>query len=78
VDVLENGIAHESKVGYTPFSDFVQKQIAKDAWLLKNNRTEVQGIVWHFFRSAETGKIGADPEVLKALERNGIKYVIHE
>jgi hypothetical protein len=76
VDVLESEIAHESKVGYTKLGDFQAKQIAKDAWLLKNG--QVKGVTWHFFRSAETGEIGASQELLQALEKNGIKYVIHD
>jgi hypothetical protein len=76
VDVLDSGIAHESKVGFTKLGDFQRKQIAKDAWLLKNS--QVEGVSWHFFRSAETGEIGATQELLQALEENGIKYVIHE
>ena len=76
VDVLDNGIAHESKIGYTKLGNFQAKQIAKDAWLLKNRI--VNGVTWHFFRSAETDGIGASQELLQALEKNGIKYVIHE
>jgi hypothetical protein len=78
VDVLDNDIAHESKIGYTKLGDFQEKQIAKDAWLLKNSDvTKVKGVTWHFFRSAVTGEIGASQELLQALENNRIKYVIH-
>jgi len=42
------------------------------------NDTNIRGVTWHFFRSAETGRIGAAPEVLQALDRNGIRYIIHE
>ncbi len=75
VDQLADGLANESKVGYTKLGDFQAKQIAKDAWLINNGK--VDGVTWHFFRSAETGQIGASPELLQALEQNGIKYVIH-
>ena len=76
IDVLSDGIAHESKVGYTRLTETVEKQIAKDAWLIENG--DIQGSTWHFFRSAVTGKIGAAADVIEALQSNGIKYVIHK
>jgi hypothetical protein len=77
IDVLAGGIAHESKVGFTTLTELVENQIAKDAWLIRNN-PDIRGATWHFFRSAETGRIGAAPQVLQALDRNGIRYIIHE
>ena len=77
VDLLENGIAHESKVGVQQLSGTVYKEVVKDAWLVKHS-PDVKGVVWHFFRSAETGQVGGTPELLQALSRNGIKYVIHK
>jgi hypothetical protein len=77
IDVLDQGVANESKMGYTELSDLVRSQISKDAWLVKNN-PNIKDVVWHFFRSGNTGKVGAAPEVLQALQQNGIKYVIHQ
>ncbi len=77
VDVLKDAVANESKVGYVKFTARIREEIEKDVWLLKNRPTEVKAVVWHFFRSAETGKIGADPRILKILDDNGIKYVFY-
>ena len=78
VDQLSNGIAYESKTGFVKYgeSTLAWKQIKKDAELL---RTEaVDGVYWYFFRSPQTGKVGADPRILSELTKNGIKYKIFE
>ncbi|MGB8454362.1 MAG: hypothetical protein WCD89_18780 [Anaerocolumna sp.] len=75
VDQYADGIAHEAKVGYTCLSSRVKIQILKDAWLLENNR--VDEVIWHFFKSDITGKVGASPSLLEFLETNGIEYIIH-
>ncbi|HET7900281.1 MAG TPA: hypothetical protein VFL59_03775 [Candidatus Nanopelagicales bacterium] len=72
VDVLVNGIAHESKVGYVGFSEFTQRQIFKDAYLIRMGR--ISGALWHFSMSDVTHTIGADPRVLDLLEKVGIPY----
>ena len=68
-DRLLNGVSYESKaglnVGLTPS---MEGQIAKDAYLIENN--VVKGVEWHFWR-------GAKPELVEALQKNGIKVVIH-
>ena len=51
-------------------------QILKDVWLLKNN-PDVEGVVWEFFRSDITGRVGASQQLLDFLTANGIEYVIH-
>ncbi len=76
VDVLYDGVANESKVGYLAYSRKNAWQIIKDAKLIKTG--EVDAAHWHFFRSADTGQIGADPRLLKMLDRFGIKYTIYE
>lgn len=75
VDQLANGIAYESKVGYTTLTSRVRTQILKDAELIKKG--QINGAEWHFFRSADTGKIGASKPLLNFLKQNGIKYKIH-
>jgi hypothetical protein len=68
-------VAHEAKVGYTCLSKRIRIQIEKDAWLLKAN--QVDAVVWHFYRSDMTGKVGASKpllELLKKMEFN-IKYI---
>ena len=75
VDQLSKGIAHESKVGYQSLSQGIRKQVLKDAELVANH--EIAGAHWHFFRSGVTGKVGATPQLLDFLTKNGIKYTIH-
>ncbi|MBR7895834.1 hypothetical protein [Burkholderia multivorans] len=53
MDLLINGVANESMVGYTSFTSSVQTQIAKDAELM--NSGVVNGVSWHFFTSPVTG-----------------------
>lgn len=74
--VLAGRTAHESKVGYVAATDFIKKQAAKDAELLATK--QVDEVVWHFFRSADTQKIGPSAPLKKLLENYGIKVVIYE
>ena len=76
IDVLVDGVAYESKVGYVKYSQAAVNQIMKDAELIA--KEQVDGAVWHFFRSGVTREIGADQRLLDLLTRNGIKYVIHK
>lgn len=74
-DVFVGGVAHESKVGYVPFSQFTQRQIRKDAWLIKNG--DIQAAHWHFFASSRSNTVGADKRVLDLLDQQHIPYTIH-
>lgn len=78
VDQLVNGVAHESKVGYTTLTKDIREQIAKDAALLNNPESGIKKVVWNFFRSPETGKVGASKSLLKELEKAGIETRIIE
>ncbi|WP_322880961.1 DUF637 domain-containing protein [Pandoraea sputorum] len=75
VDQLINGIANESKVGYTSFTSSVQIQIAKDLELM--NSGAVNSVNWHFFTSPITGLGGPSQPLLKALQSSGIGVVVH-
>jgi RHS repeat-associated protein len=75
IDQLANGIANESKVGYTSLTPNVQLQIAKDVELLQTQ--QIQGSTWHFFTSPVTGIGGPSQPLLNALQQAGIKVVIH-
>ncbi|NRQ55671.1 hypothetical protein, partial [Brevibacillus sp. HD1.4A] len=75
VDVLKDGIAYESKVGYKTLTAFNKKQVLKDVELLKKGT--VDSVEWHFFKSEITGKSGASQQLLDFLTQNGIKYTIH-
>ncbi len=77
IDVVDtDNIAHESKMGYQEFSSRIEKQILKDLELLEND--DVKGVVWHFFRSANTKKIGGSKRLFEFLEQHGIPYIIHD
>ena len=77
VDQLVNGVAYESKVGYTTLTKDIQMQIAKDAELLANKaQTGVDKVVWTFFESPVTGKAGASKPLWKALKKAGIETQI--
>ncbi|MPT31993.1 MAG: hypothetical protein E2600_10090 [Chryseobacterium sp.] len=76
IDQLVNGIANESKVGYTSLTSTIKKQIAKDVELIADK--EIKGSVWHFFKSPVTGKVGASKPLLQELEKNNIQYIIHK
>ena len=74
-DVLVDGVAHESKVGYVPWSSSVEAQIRSDAWLVQTGA--VSGARWHFFGSDYSHTVGADPRVLDLLAEAGIPFSIH-
>jgi RHS repeat-associated protein len=72
VDNLADGVAYESKVGYKTADNFTQLQFEKDLYLLDNGL--VDEVVWTFFKSPETGKVGASKGLLNLFEqaqRNG-------
>jgi len=75
VDRLANGIAHEAKVGSVSLTEFVSRQVAKDVELIHNG--DIDGAVWHFFRSPVTGEIGPSGPLYQLLDQNGIGIVIH-
>ncbi|MFO0642395.1 MAG: hypothetical protein U0183_24415 [Polyangiaceae bacterium] len=75
VDQLVDGIAHESKVGYTTLTRSVSRQIAKDAELIATE--QIEGATWHFFRSPVTGIGGPSAPLRQALEQARIGIAIH-
>ena len=75
IDQLADGIAHESKVGYTTLNKRIKEQILKDAELIRKGK--INGAHWHFFTSQVTGKGSASKPLLNSLHKNGIKYTIH-
>lgn len=74
-DVLVDGVAHESKVGYKRFGTEIERQIRSDAYLIENG--EIEGAHWHFMASAYSKKLGADSRVLDLLDELGIPFTIH-
>ena len=74
-DVVVDGIAHEAKVGYRPWSDTIAKQIRSDAYLIQTG--VIEGAHWDFFASAYNDKMGASPRVLDLLDEVGVPYTFH-
>lgn len=70
VDVYYNGVAHESKVGKAYLSQFIRKQVLKDAYLV--GKKTVKKAEWHFFLNAK-GKGGPSKPLREFLEDHGIK-----
>lgn len=75
VDQFANGIANESKVGYTSLTSSVQTQISKDVELMQTQ--QVGGVNWHFFDSPVTGLGGPSQPLLNSLQQNGINVILH-
>ena len=77
VDIIDTeAMFHEIKIGSVRYTQTTAHQILKDAHIVKHNRG-CKGYVWEFF-AGKNGEAKVDPKVLKKLEENGIKYVIHE
>ena len=53
----------------------LKSQIEKDAELISTNA--IDGATWHFYKSPITGKIGPSKPLLKNLNDNNIKVIIH-
>lgn len=69
IDRLFDQMAHEAKAGLNvKLNNRIRTQILKDADLIKSG--QVDGAHWHFFR-------GAEPDVLRFLEQNGIGYTVY-
>jgi hypothetical protein len=65
---------YEAKVGFQQYSGNIVDQVAKDAELLASG--QVNEITWVFFRSPNTGKVGAADNLLIELRKAGIKTEI--
>lgn len=74
VDGFAKGVAHESKVGYASLTQFIKEEALKDIQLMKDGN--VKEVVWHFYKSAVTGKAGPSGPLEKFLKENGIKVMI--
>lgn len=75
IDQFVNGVANESKVGYTYLTKDIALQIAKDAELISNR--VISSSIWHFFTSSVTGSGGASKPLLDALMKAGIEVITH-
>lgn len=75
VDMLADGVAHESKVGRVSLSDSVAKQIRSDAFLIQTGA--IKGAHWNFFTSAVSNSCGPSRKVLELLEQNDIPFTMY-
>ena len=57
------------------YSASIRNQIRKDAYLVSTR--EITGAHWHFYASAVSHTIGADPKIIDLLVANGIPLTIH-
>lgn len=71
-----HGIAHHAYLGEKTADRDIRDQFLKDEELIRKGL--VKGVVWHFFRRADTGAIGPSDALRKELEKRGIVIVIHE
>ena len=62
---------HIAKVGTQLYSDTLQREICKDAYLKQKGYT----VEWHFF-AGRTG-LSLDPRLLDELDDAGIPYSVH-
>jgi hypothetical protein len=72
--LTQDGLAIESKVGYTSLSQSVQLQIAKDELLMQN--PAISGVEWEFSPSGVTGQVGPSGPLAAALDQAGIPWSI--
>lgn len=65
----------EAKYGYQSLSQSIQKQIEKDAWLLRTGK--VKSVEWHFYWSKVSKTGGPSGPLLKELLKRGFKVKFH-
>jgi len=75
IDSYSKNVIREAKYGYQGLSKFIQQEINKDVWILKN--TSVKSIEWHFYWSSVSNSGGPSGPLLKELARYGIKVIFH-
>ncbi|GAB2724119.1 TadE/TadG family type IV pilus assembly protein [Paenibacillus thermoaerophilus] len=77
VDAIDReSIGHQALLGAQSLSKEIRQQIEKDKRLVETG--QLQGVVWHFYRNAKTGKMGPSKSLLRELEKAGIGVVLHE
>ncbi|UKS29019.1 hypothetical protein LOZ80_08865 [Paenibacillus sp. HWE-109] len=76
VDALDaRGIGHQAFYNMTEFQ-LRMEQLPKDLELIEQG-TQIQGVVWHFFKKGANGKGIPSSSFRKELESKGIVIVIH-
>jgi hypothetical protein len=79
VDVLKLGdelpFSIESKVGRTSLGSRERQELARDWWLLRQNR--VSGVRWEFSPSGVNGGVGPSPALQQKLNKLGFETRIN-
>jgi hypothetical protein len=76
IDALdENGVAHIAFYTFTE-GQLRSEQMPPDLELLQQGMP-VKGVVWHFFKTKQSGPVGPSDKLRKELESKGIVVVIH-
>jgi hypothetical protein len=75
VDVLVDGVAHESKVGRVNLTPGIEGEIRKDAWLMQTG--QITSAHWHFFASETSNTLGASKPVYDLLDELKVPYTLH-
>jgi hypothetical protein len=75
VDSLAGRVANEVKTGDGVLDDKMLVQITKDEYLLDNGL--VDEVVWHFYPSARSNRVGPTPALLDELKLRGIEVRIY-
>jgi len=72
--VDDDAVAHEVKAGRGTKA-FTLRQVQRD--VLLRNRGAYKQVVWHFYVSGISGKLGPSEAVLDALDAADIPYYVH-
>ena len=73
VDSLTRNVARESKFGAQGLSQFIMREVQKDAYLVSQGYR----VEWHFFRSTVSNTAGPSGPLRRALIDAGIRIVEH-
>lgn len=77
VDAMDDSrIAHQAYYGLKAGTKDIREQMLKDLEIM--NKSQVNGVVWHFFRRSKDQTIGPTDQLRRELEKNGIVVVIHD
>ncbi|WP_354622239.1 RHS repeat-associated core domain-containing protein [Morganella morganii] len=78
MDVVDNRIGIESKVGRTGLTSRVRQELARDIKILRQENAPLDAIEWHFTKSPTTGKIGPTPRLEDKLNKYGIPIIYRD
>ena len=71
----DTGVIAESQYGHQGLTAFIQTEIERDSWLLKNEM--VSSVEWHFYYSIRSNSCGPSKPLYRALEEAGFIIIIN-